>query len=582
MSLLNRVLAVKNQSLNTSISFLTILVLPLFLGLIMYGCLISLINGGVIESEILTRYVTGHSVSLVTTAMFCIGVAALMLATKNVFDQHWLRDKIKLKESKNRNDSHDGPLSQTDLAKQLQDQLILQPKRFREFYLWNRLYAALDYVNRNNSTEHIDDELKYLAEADTERQYDRFALVRILIWATPMLGFLGTVLGISQALGSLDVGAQNDFSQMLGGLRESLYVAFDTTALALTFAILLMFGQFIVDRFDSQLLTGVDQRCRHELGRFYEMTRQSKDPTERMLEKIGKQIGNQLSVSLEDVANQQVDIWSESMLQANEQWQENAKILHQQWDEAKSQFVTIQNKWQSTCDSSRQCWQEDIQTLHDQFKQTSQSVAAQWEEARSQFVSVQNKWQNDAENSRQHWQKIHETTGDIIEERLVTALDKVFDRLTQGIEDAVTTADDRIEQRWQQIQVSMSESIRHNQGQQADLTDTIENFKQIVQQQVDVLPDIRQKFTDSMTESLQASQQRQQELAVAIEQFREIVDAQSQLLPDVRPEAESNSELRDSVARLNELLERIAENDRVEPNRELKLRIIGPTASRAA
>ena len=570
----------KNQSLNSSISFLTILVLPLFLGLIMYGCLISLINGGVVENEILSRYVTGHPVSLVTTAMFCIGVAALILAAKNVFDQRWLREKLKLKQKKASQSELESP-NPSELAKQLQDQLLLQPKRFREFYFWNRMFAALDFIQRNNSAEHIDDELKYLAEADSEKQYDRFALVRILIWATPMLGFLGTVLGISQALGSLEVGAENDFSQMLGGLRESLYVAFDTTALALTFAILLMFGQFIVDRFDSQLLEGVDQRCRQELGKFYEMTRRSKDPTERVIEKFG----DQMTTSLEAAANHQVDIWSESLLQANEQWQESARILNKQWDEAKSQFVAIQNKWQSTCNDSRQCWQEDIKTLHDQFKQTSSEVAAQWEEAKSQFVSVQNKWQNDAEETRQKWQKIHETTGEIIEERLVTALDKVFERLTSGIEGAVTTADDRIENRWQQVQVAMTESIRKTRDQQSELTGAIENFQGVVNQHAEVLPNVNEKFAESFAASLQSSHQRQQELSSAIHEFKEIVEVQATLLPDVRPGSDTlraEEALQNSLERLNVLLEKIAENERSEPNRELKLRIIGPTMNRAA
>ena len=60
-----------------------------------------------------------------------------------------------------------------------------------------------------------------------------------------MLGFLGTVVGISGALGGLTVAS--DFEAMLSGLRDKLYVAFDTTALALTLSIVLMFAQFIVN-----------------------------------------------------------------------------------------------------------------------------------------------------------------------------------------------------------------------------------------------------------------------------------------------------------------------------------------------
>ena len=127
--------------------------------------------------------------------------------------------------------------------------------------------ALLDSVYlHSKAADHLDDELKYLSDLDVERSHDGYALVRIIIWATPMLGFLGTVIGISEALGGLNVGVDKDFEQMMSGLRESLYVAFDTTALALTLSIFLMFGQFLVDRFETQLLNSVDHRANEQIG----------------------------------------------------------------------------------------------------------------------------------------------------------------------------------------------------------------------------------------------------------------------------------------------------------------------------
>ena len=113
----------------------------------------------------------------------------------------------------------------------------------------------------------LDDELKYLADMDAARQHDSYALVRIIIWATPMLGFLGTVVGITQALGDLDPKMlATSIQTAMDGLLAGLYVAFDTTALALSLSILLMFFQFFVDRVESQLLLMVDTRVNEELG----------------------------------------------------------------------------------------------------------------------------------------------------------------------------------------------------------------------------------------------------------------------------------------------------------------------------
>ena len=157
----------------------------------------------------------------------------------------------------------------TQRATDFQNNLSEYPTWVSEHYLWQRLSAAMAYLQRSDSTTNLETELKYLSELDYERQQQRFALVRILIWATPMLGFLGTVLGISEALGGISVGPENNFETMMNGLRGSLYVAFDTTALALMLSMLLMFGQFLIDRFELQLLSIVDTRVHAEVCLLY-------------------------------------------------------------------------------------------------------------------------------------------------------------------------------------------------------------------------------------------------------------------------------------------------------------------------
>ena len=68
------------------------------------------------------------------------------------------------------------------------------------------------------------------------------------------------------------VGPDNNFQQMMDGLRGSLYVAFDTTALALTLSMVMMFGQFLVERFETQLLVLVDARAKQEIASHFDMT----------------------------------------------------------------------------------------------------------------------------------------------------------------------------------------------------------------------------------------------------------------------------------------------------------------------
>jgi len=268
--------------------------MPLLLGLACYFVLVGAIERRLLDDEWLVRYITGHPVSKVTTAMFLIGIAALILIAADILDQLSSLKKISLRQARRKNTQRSKPgkaapdtsgpsLSirppstedpEEALASQLDEfdaRLFGLPRRTQKSYLWNRLRMALSFIRQNGDASGLDDELRYLSEQDQEKKHDRYALVRILIWATPMLGFLGTVLGISEALGGIAVGPENDFQAMMNSLQGSLYIAFDTTALALTFSILLMFCQFIADRFESQLLSCVDQTARQELDRRFDV-----------------------------------------------------------------------------------------------------------------------------------------------------------------------------------------------------------------------------------------------------------------------------------------------------------------------
>ena len=172
----------------------------------------------------------------------------------------------------------------------------------------------MTYVARGDEAGTWDDEAKYLSDLDQEKMGHRYSLVRILIWATPMLGFLGTVLGISQALGGIQVGPDNDFQQMMDGLRGSLYVAFDTTALALTLSMVLMFFQFLVERFETQLLTVVDERAVALMSERF--GRKSQTPTNHALQQIQRTV----AASNHQLVQHQAELWRETILAAQEAW----------------------------------------------------------------------------------------------------------------------------------------------------------------------------------------------------------------------------------------------------------------------
>jgi len=58
----------------------------------------------------------------------------------------------------------------------------------------------------------------------------RYAMLRYIVWVIPTIGFIGTVIGISLAMGLIDPAATE---QPLGEIAQSLGVAFYTTLVAL-------------------------------------------------------------------------------------------------------------------------------------------------------------------------------------------------------------------------------------------------------------------------------------------------------------------------------------------------------------
>ena len=286
------------------ISVLPSLVVPVSIGLSLYLGLQYLIDTQVIVDETVLRYLTGHPVSKITVAMFLVGIASLFVLGWNLIGQFSAENNISLGEATDTTPNQDV----RELAVDHGQFLLELPNRYHNHYLWDRLVAAVHSIYRTGSTASVEDELKYLSDMEQERQQQRYSLVRILIWATPMLGFLGTVLGISQALGGIAIGPENDFQEMMNGLRGSLYIAFDTTALALTLSMLMMFGLFLIERFDSQLLRLVDQRAHSEIAKHYEIM------------SGGSFDSAQIVAAIKEVVVSQTEIWRESIRKAEQAW----------------------------------------------------------------------------------------------------------------------------------------------------------------------------------------------------------------------------------------------------------------------
>ncbi len=72
---------------------------------------------------------------------------------------------------------------------------------------------------------------------------EKFSPVKVIIWALPLMGFIGTVVGVSMAIAGFKVSGEgtSSFVQSFSQVTQGLYTAFDTTFLGLVLVLVLMF-----------------------------------------------------------------------------------------------------------------------------------------------------------------------------------------------------------------------------------------------------------------------------------------------------------------------------------------------------
>lgn len=99
---------------------------------------------------------------------------------------------------------------------------------------------------------------------DQEQAAGRFTLTRYILYLLPVIGFIGTVEGISKALMNISkvlpmVKDLDGFMNNLTGVTSALQIAFDSTLLALFLSAALMLVQTLVFRRSEDLLARVDR-----------------------------------------------------------------------------------------------------------------------------------------------------------------------------------------------------------------------------------------------------------------------------------------------------------------------------------
>jgi len=136
----------------------------------------------------------------------------------------------------------------------------------RHFILLNRMENALANLRNIGQIGDVASILRSQAENDENQVASSYTLLNGMVWAIPVLGFVGTVLGLSMAIGGFTqtLQAAGDVSQIrasLQGVTSGLSTAFETTLIALIYALILQLWITFQQRREMTLLDACNDYC---------------------------------------------------------------------------------------------------------------------------------------------------------------------------------------------------------------------------------------------------------------------------------------------------------------------------------
>jgi hypothetical protein len=139
------------------------------------------------------------------------------------------------------------------------------------FAVLNRIERTLSNLDNMGNTSDMTAILKIQSENDEAQVAASYGLIQGLMWAIPVLGFIGTVLGLSQAIGAFGITLSQDGN--LEGIKSSLTLvtgglatAFDTTLVALVMALILQLLVSFLQNNEADWLDSCNEYCSRKLA----------------------------------------------------------------------------------------------------------------------------------------------------------------------------------------------------------------------------------------------------------------------------------------------------------------------------
>lgn len=142
------------------------------------------------------------------------------------------------------------------------------PVTLRDSLMVNRIRKALELFEIRPHIDDVREMMVSQSEIDSARIGGSYTLVRAFLWGIPLLGFIGTVIGLSHAIGGMNFANVEDIEKIIGAINNvtsGLGTAFDATLLGLVLALTLNFPLNALAKQEDDNLHSIDAFCNEVL-----------------------------------------------------------------------------------------------------------------------------------------------------------------------------------------------------------------------------------------------------------------------------------------------------------------------------
>lgn len=159
----------------------------------------------------------------------------------------------------------------TATVREIIDNINDQVASPQDFVLLDRILRALGNLRNLGNVSAVAECLNTQAQNDDDMLHSSYTIFKGFLWAIPVLGFIGTVLGLAEAVGGFGrvvQGGCTDPEQLissLGGVTGGLSIAFETTLIALVIALILQLLMTAVVNREQHFLDECSDYCHRNI-----------------------------------------------------------------------------------------------------------------------------------------------------------------------------------------------------------------------------------------------------------------------------------------------------------------------------